>query len=324
MNLLASWLASPPPDAAVEIAPTHVSAATVAARGSAGVGVAVRSYAVEPLPPGAVTASIGTHNINDRQGVTAAVRTVLKRLEARTARVALVIPDLAAKVSLVHFDNVPARRDDLDQLVRWQVRKSAPFPIDDACVTYSPAARGADGGAEFVVALARRDIVEEYEGVCADAGTYAGLVDLSTFSLLNLVLASPGAAASDCLAVHVRPEYTSIAIVRGGDVVFFRNRPEGGDETLADLVHQTAMYYEDRLSGEGFSRVLLGGSGREPGVVDVARRNLQERLGATVEIIDASIVEGASGRMSVSGTAADILAPLAGMLLRTRQEAVGA
>ena len=149
MNLLASWLASPPPDAAVEIAPTHVSAATVASRGSSGAGVAVRTYAVEALAPGAVTASIGAHNIVDRPAVTAAVRTVLDRLETRTARVALVIPDLAAKVSLIRFDDVPARRDDLDQLVRWQVRKSAPFPIDDACVTYSPGARGADGGAQL-------------------------------------------------------------------------------------------------------------------------------------------------------------------------------
>jgi len=324
MNLLASWLASPPPDAAVEIAPTHVSAATVTSRGSTGAGVTVRSYAVEPLPSGAVIASLGSHNIVDRPAVTAAVRTVLERLETRTARVALVIPDLAAKVSLIRFDDVPARRGDLDQLVRWQVRKSAPFPIDDACVTYSPGARGVDGGAEFVVALARRDIVEQYEGVCADAGTYAGLVDLSTFSLLNLVLASPNGSASDCLAVHIRPEYTSIAIVRGGDVVFFRNRPEGGDESLADLVHQTAMYYQDRLSGQGFARVLLGGSGREPREVDVARQNLQERLGATVEPIDSSIVEGASARAGVSGAAADSLAPLAGMLLRTQREMVGA
>jgi type IV pilus assembly protein PilM len=324
MNLLASWLASPPPDAAVEIAPTHVSAASVASRGSTSAGMTVRSYAVEPLPPGSITASLGSHNIVDRPAVTAAVRAVLERLEARTPRIALVIPDLAAKVSLIRFDDVPARRDDLDQLVRWQLRKSAPFPIDDACVTYSAGVRSVDGGAEFVVALARRDIVEEYEGVCADAGTYAGLVDLSTFSLLNLVLASPGGSESDYLAVHMRAEYTSIAIVRGGDVVFFRNRPEGGDETLPDLVHQTAMYYEDRLSGQGFSRVLLGGSGREPGAVDVARRNLQERLGASVEPIDSSLVEGASARAGVSAAATDILAPLAGILLRTQREMVGA
>ncbi len=324
MNLLASWLASPPPDATVEIAPTRVSAATVVPRGSAGGGLAVQSYAVEPLPPGAVTASLGSHNIVDRPTVTAALREVLGRLDSRVARVALVIPDLAAKVSLIRFDHVPTRRDDLDRLVRWQVRKSAPFAIDDACVSYTPGARGTDGSAEFVVVLARRDIVEEYERVCGDAGAYAGLVDLATFSVLNLVLVSSSVPTSDWLAVHMRPEYTSLAIVRGEHVVFFRNRPEGDEESLADLVHQTAMYYEDRLSGQGFERVLLGGSGRTPGAVDLARRNLQDRLGATVEPIDPTSVAAPSDRIGVSGDLMDILAPLTGMLLRTRQEAVGA
>ena len=44
------------------------------------------------------------------------------------------------------------------------------------------------------------------------------------------------------------------------DLMFFRSRGAEGEGTLADLVHQTAMYYEDRLSGAGFSRVMLCGA----------------------------------------------------------------
>lgn len=322
MSLLASWLASPPPDAAIEIAPERVSAAVLVPGGTRGGGLAVQSYAVEPLPPGALAASLASSNIIDHQAVTAAVRAVLGRLGTRVTRVALIIPDVAAKVSLIRFDQVPARRDDLDQLVRWQMRKSAPFAIDEACVSYTPGAGGADGGAEFVVVLARRDIIGEYERVCADAGAYAGLVDLATFSVLNLVLASSSVPASDWLAVHMRPEYTSIAIVRGADVIFFRNRPERDEETLADLVHQTAMYYQDRLSGQGFARVLLGGSGRAPRAVDLARRSLEARLGTAVEPIDPTNVAAPADRISVTPDLLDVLTPLTGMLLRTHKEAV--
>jgi type IV pilus assembly protein PilM len=304
MSLLASWLASSPPDAAVEIAPERVSAATMASRGT---GQTVQSHATEPLPPGAVVASLAAHNIVDQNAVTNALRAVLSRLEGRVNRVALIIPDVAAKVSLVRFDQVPARRDDLEQLVRWQVRKAAPFPIDDACVSYTKGAATPAGGGEFVVVVARRDIVEEYERVCGAAGVYAGLVDLATFSALNYVLASPNLPGGDWLAVHIRPGYTSIAIVRGEDVLFYRNRPENDDESLTDVVHQTAMYYQDRLSGQGFSRVLLGGSGHAAGVLDVARQGLEERLGTPVEPFGPS----------------DVLTPLTGMLLRTRREAVG-
>jgi Tfp pilus assembly PilM family ATPase len=304
MSLLASWLASSPPDAAVEIAPERVSAATMSGRGTS---LNVQSHATEALPAGAVVASLSAHNIQDRAAVTAAVRSVLSRL-GRISRVALIIPDVSLKVSLIRFDQVPAQRDDLDQLVRWQVRKSAPFPIEEACVSYTRGAALTNGGAEFVVAVARRDVVEEYEQVCTAAGVYAGLVDSATFSALNYVIASSNAPNGDWLAVHMRPGYTSIAIVRGEDLIFFRNRPEDDEESLTDLVHQTAMYYQDRLAGQGFSRVLLGGSGHLPGAVDMARQGLEERLGAKVDPLGPS----------------DVLTPLTGMLLRTRRETVGA
>jgi Tfp pilus assembly PilM family ATPase len=314
MSLLAKWLASPPPDAAVEIASDHVSAAAISSRGG---GLVVHAHATEPLPIGAVVPSLTAHNIPDQNIVAGALKTALARLGTRPARVALVIPDLATKVSLIKFDQLPTKRDDLDQLVRWQVRKSAPFPIEEACVTYTPGVRETGGG-EFVVVTARQSIIEEYENVCATAGVYAGLVDLSTFSVANLFLGS-GAPAGDWLVVYVRPEYTSIAIFRGQDMIFFRNRPEGEEEPLADLVHQTTMYYQDRLSGAGFARVLIGGTGRMAGTLDHARHTLEDRLGMSIEAIDPTRIATLPDRISVTPDLMDVLSPLTGILVRTRQ-----
>ena len=148
------------------------------------------------------------------------MQTVVSRLGSRPRRVALVVPDVAARVSLVKFDQVPQARADLDQLIRWHLKKSAPFPIEDACVTYAPGAAASDGGREFVVALARRDAVREYEGVCEDAGLYAGLVDLSSFSVVNCFLSGGRVPTGDWLVVHMRSDYTSIVIMRGGDVIY--------------------------------------------------------------------------------------------------------
>jgi type IV pilus assembly protein PilM len=320
MSLLSSWLTSPPPDAAVEISAERVAVATMAGRGN---DLVVHGYASEPLPTGAVVPSLTTHNIVDRPRVVTALRAAIERLGSRPRRVALVIPDLAARVSLLRFDRVPARREDLDQLVRWQLKKSAPFPVDDACVTYNAGGQR-DGGQEFLVAMARHEIVREYEGVCDEAGTYAGLVDLATLSVLNLFLSSREVPQGDWLVVHMQPEYTTLAILRGQDVIFYRSRPEGDDDSLADLVHQTEMYYQDRLSGQGFQHVLLGGSGRVPGSLHSAARSLEERLGAAVEPIDPTRVAALRDRITVSPDLMDLLAPLVGMLVRTRREAAAA
>jgi len=318
MSMLTSWLASPPLEAAIEITSSAVSIAVLGGRGTSAV---VQGYAVEPLPAGAVTPSLTAANISDRDAVVRALSAACQSVGVKPARVALVIPDVAAKVSLVRFEQTPARRDDLEQLIRWQIKKSTPFPVEEACLTYSPGARLATGS-EFVVVVARREIVREYESVCEEVGIEAGLVDTSTFGVINLFLSAGLGTAGDWLVVHMRPEYTSIAILRRDDMIFFRNRAEGDPEELEDVVHQTAMYYQDRLEGRGFSRILLGGIGRAPGAVDLARRNLEERMGTIVEPIDPTRGASLSDRIHATPELMATLSPLVGMLLRTRREAV--
>ena len=131
------------------------------------------------------------------------------------------------------------------------------------------------------MAAARRDLIAEYEGVCTAAGVHAGVVDLATFNLMNLQLSS-SAGGGDWLLVHLAVDYVTIAIVRDGALIFYRHRGADGDESLADLVHQTAMYYEDRLSGRGFGRVLVAGASNGPeGAAggEGLRRSLEQRLG---------------------------------------------
>jgi Tfp pilus assembly PilM family ATPase len=318
--MLTNWLASAAPDAAVEIAPHAVSVAVLGARGSQPV---VTAYGTAPLPAGAVVPALSGHNITDAPAVAAALREACDRAGHRPRRAALVIPDLAARVSLVRFDQIPPRREDLDQLIRWQVKKSSPFPMEDACVTHSPGARSGAGG-EFVVVSARQAMVREYEAVCDAAGIYAGLVDLATLSVVNLYLAGGSPPAGDWLIVHMRPEFTSIAILRGEDLIFFRNRPEDDEETLADVVHQTAMYYQDRLAGQGFARVIAGGASRAPGGVEAAQRDLEQRVGRAVEPLDPAPLAALGDRVTLAAPERALLAPLVGILLRTRREAAAA
>ena len=51
---------------------------------------------------------------------------------------------------------------------------------------------------EFVVLMARKDIVREYETACEAAGAQAGIVDLATFNVINAVLAGSQAPTGDC------------------------------------------------------------------------------------------------------------------------------
>jgi Tfp pilus assembly PilM family ATPase len=331
MSRLTAFFASTPPSVGVEIATDRVSAVSLVADGST-----VAGYATERLPAGALTPTLNATNIRDRSAVIAALKAVFDKLGARPRRVALVVPDTAGKVSLLRFDKVPAAHD-LEELIRWQVRKGAPFKPEESVLSWVPGVALTTGGREFVVTQARRDVIESYEAVCDEAGAEAGVVDLATMNLINAIIAGGGAPADekmtqgDWLVVHVAVDYATLAIVRGTDLIFIRTRPTAASAVadaegrtlespadLADLVHQTAMYHEDRLEGaKQFSRVILSGAQQAGSGVDDIRQTIEERLGVRVEPLD---FRGSTlrQRMSSAPDLLDALAPALGIVLRER------
>ena len=230
-----------------------------------------------------------------------------------------MLADPVAKVSLIKLQQVPDRAQDLDQVIRWQVRKSAPFALEEAQLSCVPGVR-ADDGQEFIVTIARRDVIAEYEALCDSFGAQAGLVDVSTFNVINAVIAGGAVPGGDWLLVNVAPGWESVAIMRGGQPMFFRSRSADGEGTLADVVHQTAMYYEDRLGGSGFTRVLLCGAGGS-GEAAAVQRTLAERLATPVDPVDPTRAAALTDRISVGAGLADSLTPLVGLLLRNREVA---
>jgi len=311
------WLLSAPPGVAIEIAAGRVTVAEFTGGGTP----AVTAFGSEPLPREAVVPAITGQNVVHPQVVTAALRTALERAGLRsTRRAALVIPDSVARVSMLRFDEIPKHAADFDQLVRLQTRKATPFPIEQAQVSCVPA--HVDGSATIMAAtVARRDVIAEYEAVAAGLGIYTGLVDLASFNVMNALMATGNTPPDDWLLVCLSPEATTLAILRGNALMFYRHRSNVDDEPLGALVHQTAMYHEDRLGGSRFSRIWLCGGTYAAGGVDRVRTEISARLDVPVETVDFRRAATLRARFDVTPDVLDALAAPVGVLLRERRAA---
>jgi Tfp pilus assembly PilM family ATPase len=313
-----SMLAPALPTVAIEIAARRVTVAAVS--GTTG-RAAVTAFATEPIAPEAVTPALTGPNVVDAAAVTEALRRALDRAGLRsTRRVGLIVPDTIARVSLLPLEQVPSKAAELDQIVRWQVKKATPFPLEEAQISHFEV--HADGAARTLAAVvARRDVVAQYEAVTAALGIHAGLVDLASFNIMNALLNSAGAAElGDSLVVCLAAEATTLAILRGRDLMFYRHRAVVDEEPLSALVHQTAMYHEDRLGGARFGHVWLCGASFAAGAAD-ARREIAERLGVTAETVDVRSAAPVRDRIEASPGALDALAAPIGLLLRDRRAA---
>jgi hypothetical protein len=101
--------------------------------------------------------------------------------------------------------------------------------------------------------------------------------------------------------------------------LFFRNRPADAEGHLSDLVHQSAMYYEDRLGGPGFSRVFVTARDvpeAQAAEIDELYRGLAERIGDRVEALDPRAAASIAHGISPSPEVLSALAAPVGVVLR--------
>jgi len=273
------WLtALPHPSLVVEIAAEHVAAARWGkARAN------LEAFAVEPLPFGAVVPSPVEPNIAQPDEVRSALRKVFSRVSA-TPGLALLIPDPVVRVFILPFENLPRRSDEAMPLLRWRLKKSVPFDVDETVVSWMRQS-GREGGLEVVTAVARQRIVREYEEIVKSLGSTSGIVLSSTVATLPL-LEERGAT----LLVRMCGKALTTVIVQGSSLCVYRSSDmAAGSATLdpqamLDEIFPAIAYFQDTWNGT-IERARVAGLGvRE----QIFQRALAEELKCSVGLLSES------------------------------------
>jgi type IV pilus assembly protein PilM len=185
---------------------------------------------------------------------------VLKRRAA-----ALIIPDYAVRMAILDFEQFPAREEDRAALVRFRLRKTVPFPVDEARISYSVQSEKPDHIEVLTVAIAK-PILQEYESIFIAAGYRVGSVTPS--SLATLPLCS-GHDRGLTLLAKLAGSTLSVLLLDGSSVRLVRcldlagNDEESGEErAVGPVLQQTLAYAEDQIS-QPVTRLLLCGFGTE-------------------------------------------------------------
>jgi type IV pilus assembly protein PilM len=288
------WLnAMPHPPVVVEIASQHVAAARWGnTRGHLDV------VALESLPVGAVMASAVETNVTQPDAVRSALRRVFDRVPANGAQVALLVPDPCVRVFILPFDNLPRRYDEALPLLRWRLKKSVPFDVDETVVSWMRQS-GREGNLEVVIAVVRQVIVREYEQIIESLGAHAGVVLSSTLSTLPL-LEERGAT----LLVRLCGKMLTTVIVNGANLCVYRATEMRADaaslepQAMLEEVFPAVAYYQDSW-GAPIDRARLSGFGGREALFGQA-------LAAELKIAVGPMSE-AEGALALDGPASDLI-----------------
>lgn len=226
------------PKLACEIAQDRVIAARAADSGQV-----LELCSTSELSPGCVVPDLTEANLRERSAVVAALKETLGNLGARSRDVVAVLPDAAVRVVLLDFETLPDKREEAESVVRFRLRKSLPFDVDKARVSYH--AQTANAATRVVAAVALNSIIEDYESAFREAGFVPGLV-------LPSMLAALGGASADraTLVVKVDARTISIAILDHKQLLLFRTLENArgvtiSGEQLAEDVYPSIVFFQD-------------------------------------------------------------------------------
>jgi type IV pilus assembly protein PilM len=195
-----------------------------------------------PLKPGVIAPSPVKENILDPAAFADAVRQLTPPSTGRRRRGAtLILPDNCVRIAVLDFDALPDKEDERRPLINFRLRKSVPFDIDEAALSYFPQA-----GKKVIVALAPSEIVAHYETAFRAAGLHPGLVTVSALAMLDLL-----PVTGSLVLAHHSPGALTVIALSAGVVTIARTLEMGGedsdplDEVIA-AIYPTLAYIEDQ------------------------------------------------------------------------------
>lgn len=273
---------TPKPKLACEIAADRVLAGRFADNGGG-----LEACAARELAPGSVVPDLVEGNLRQADAVRAGIEEALGGVAGRSRDVIAVVPDAAVRVMLVDFDTLPSDHEEALGVVRFRLKKSLPFDVDKAKVSFH--AQKVNDEVKVVAAVGLASVLEDYETAFRNAGFNPGV-------LLPSMLAALGAADGKrpTLVVKVDAHTTSIAILSNDQLQLFRTleNPRGvtiTGEQLAEDVYPSVVFFQDtyRLNIE---RIYVAGLPESGGATPA----LRAQTGAEVQDLVAASQLGAS------------------------------
>ena len=248
LNSITSLVQDPPPNHIFELSEAGIAYSRPAGK--------TLETGFAPFEHGTLVVSPVEDNIRRADLVAAQIARIAPVADARRRRpAALILPDYAARVSVLDFDSLPAKPEDQLALVRFRLKKTLPFDVESAAVSYFVQPSTEAHRREVVAVSVALEVVARYEALFRAAAFHPGEITTAGLAALNLYKGK-GPAVLAKLEGHT---LTVLALV-GGALKLFRcvELEDTTEDDVLSVLQPTFAYMEDELAAPGSHLVLCG------------------------------------------------------------------
>jgi type IV pilus assembly protein PilM len=253
-------------------------------------GTGLEACAARELAPGSVVPDLVENNLRQREVVRSGIEGALGSVAGRSKDVIAIVPDAAVRVMLVEFDTLPSDQEEALGVIRFRLKKSLPFDVEKAKVSYHAQKIGDE--VKVVAAVALGSVIDDYEAVFRSAGFAPGVVLPSTMAALG---AADGKKPT--MVIKVDAHTTSIAILNEDQLQLFRTLENArgvtiNGEQLAEEVYPSIVFFQDTYH-LNIARIYVSGLPESGGAATALRAQTEADVQELVS--SAQLGESASG-----------------------------
>lgn len=198
--------------------------------------------------------------------------------------------------------------DELAESIQWEAEQYIPFDISEVNIDFQilDEASEEEGQMSVLLVAAKKDLVNDYVGVVAEAGFSAAVIDIDAFALQNAFEVNyplnPGEMAA---MVNIGASNININVIKDGSPAFTRDISAGGNQYSEEIQKSLNVSYEEaeimkkgRRPGEEGDEVIPQGVAS---IIQTVSESLASEIQRSLDFFAATSSEDRISKIYLSG-----------------------
>jgi type IV pilus assembly protein PilM len=239
---------------------------------------ALQAWGSAPLPPEAIVDGA----LMNSAAIVQAIQDVLGEIKVKQKEAAIGVRGHSVIIKKISLPRMT--QEELDESIQWEAEQYIPFDVKDVNIDTQILARESDatGQMEVLLVAAKKDMINDYVSVCAEAGLTTTVVDVDAFAVQNAFEANYEAAPGQpVVLINVGAAVSNINIVMDGNATFTRDITMGGNAFTEEIQKQLNISYEEaealKVGGQGEADTVV------PQEVERVIQGVADQMGGEVQ-----------------------------------------
>jgi type IV pilus assembly protein PilM len=202
----------------------------------------LQSFGTKPLPPEAIVDGA----LMNSTAIVQAIQELISELRIKHKEVAIGVSGHSVIIKKISLPRMS--QEELDESIQWEAEQYIPFDVKDVNIDTFPLSSGNDqaGQMDVLLVAAKKDMINDYTSVVAEAGLQPVIVDVDAFAVQNCFESNYDAHAGETIVlINAGASVVNINIIANGVTTFTRDVTIGGNQFTEEIQKQLNVSYDE-------------------------------------------------------------------------------